>query len=46
VIKAGAAFEVVAEYELEGTYKVGIAASSGQLFIRSNDTLYAIRDSN
>jgi outer membrane protein assembly factor BamB len=42
VVKAGPAFEVLAENDLTGTCKAGIAVSHGRLFIRSEDTLYAI----
>ena len=42
VIKAGATFKVLAENELAGTCKASIAVSNGRLFIRSEDTLYAI----
>ncbi len=46
VIKAGSTFEVVAENDLTGTCKAGIAISNGRLFIRSDDTLYAIGKSD
>lgn len=42
VIKAGPTFQVLAENDLTGTYKASIAVSNGRLFIRSEDTLYAI----
>ena len=42
VIKAGPTFQVLAENDLTGTYKASIAVSNGQLYIRSEDTLYAI----
>jgi len=45
VIKEGPAFQVLAENDLKGTYKAGIAVSNGRLFIRSEDTLYAIEKS-
>jgi outer membrane protein assembly factor BamB len=43
VIKDGPTYEVLAENDLtEGIYKASIAVSHGQLFIRSEDILYAI----
>lgn len=42
VLKAGPTFEVVAENELEGTFRAGIAVSDGRLFLRSDDAIYAI----
>ena len=42
VIKAGRKFEVLAENDLTGTCKASPAVSNGRLFIRSEDTLYAI----
>jgi outer membrane protein assembly factor BamB len=42
VIKDGPTFEVVAENELAGVCKASMAVSNGRLFIRSDDTLYAI----
>jgi outer membrane protein assembly factor BamB len=43
IIKDGPTYEVLAENDLtEGTYKASIAVSNGRLFIRSEDTLYAI----
>ena len=42
VVKAGAAFELLAENALEGFTLSSPAAASGQLFIRTASRLYAI----
>jgi len=42
VIKAGATFEVLAKNPLEGTVQASPAISQGQIFIRTERSLYAI----